>query len=80
MNAFVVHSSLIMTAKFFEKINENTCFESTCSTSGAVRLRGPHGENQTARQPIGTRDSVEKPDREKINGAIVGMKLYFAAT
>ena len=58
VNAFVVHSSVIMTAKFFEKINENICFESTYSTSGAVRLRGPYGENRTARQPIRTLDSV----------------------
>ena len=59
MNAFVVQSSVIMTAKFFEKINENTCFESTCSTSGAVRVQCPYGENRTARQPIRTRDSGE---------------------
>ena len=58
VNAFVVHSSVIMTAKFFDKIDENPCFESTCSTSGAVRLRGPYGENRTTRQPIRTSDSV----------------------
>ena len=66
MNASVVHSSVIMIAKFFEKINQNTCFESTCSTSGAVRLRGPYGEKRTARQPIRTRDSEGNRTGKKI--------------
>ena len=67
VNAFVVHSSVIMTAKCFEKINENTYFESTCSTRGAVQLRGPYRENRTARQPIRTRDSVgNRPGKNKV--------------
>ena len=44
---------------------KNTCFESACSTSGAVGLRGPYGENRTSRQPIRTRDSVGNRTGEK---------------